>query len=93
MDEWGIPPRPHELGGRWGSGGVVQTYLAGQVRNTLTFSDFKKCFLYRPSFQLNPAQGRVSKFHLKQNLTLRLLGEILLIMSTGADVPAPSQTA
>ena len=40
-DEWGIPPpRPHELGGRWGSGGVVQTYLPGQVRNLGTYSDF-----------------------------------------------------
>ena len=48
-DEWGIPPpRPHELGGRWGSGGVVETYLTGQVRNHCTFSDFLKFFLSRP---------------------------------------------
>ena len=48
-DEWGIPPpRPHELGGRWGSGGVVETYLTGQVTNHITFSDFKKFFLLSP---------------------------------------------
>ena len=61
MDEWGIPPRPHELGGRWGSRGVVQTYLAGQVWNTLTFSDFKTCFLCRPSFQLQPCPDPVQQ--------------------------------